>query len=232
MNPMQQLENSDWLKGLRWNDVKRAMPIAGVALVMMGLVRRSSGSILLAAIGGGLIYEGLRGGNWSRISYEKGMPTQRTLMHDQGIRIEQEITVARPREELYQFWRNLENLPRVMSHLESVRVISPARSHWVAHAPAGMSVAWDAEIINDVENERISWRSMEGADVANAGSVQFTSTPGGSDTVVYVNLKYDLPLGPLGAAVAKLFGTDPEQSVADDLRHFKTMMEMGELVMG
>jgi len=225
---MQQLENSDWLKGVNWSDVKRAMPFAGAVLVVMGLVRRSPSSILLAAIGGGMVYEGLRGGNMNPGLYEKGMPTQRTLAHEQGIRVEQQITIARPREELYRFWRDLTNLPSVMSQIESVRVLSPSRSHWVARAPAGMSVAWDAEIINDVENERIGWRSIEGSDVSNAGSVQFTPTPGGSGTVVLVNFKYDLPLGPLGSVVAKLFGTDPEKTVADDLRRFKMLMETGE----
>lgn len=228
MNQLQQLENSEWLQGVNWNDIKRVMPFAGIFLVVLGLVRRSPGSILLAALGGGLVYEGLLRSNWSRVSYEKGMPTQRTLMHDQGIRIEQEVTVARSPADLYQFWRNVENLPRVMRHLQTVTAITPTRSHWVARAPAGMSVTWEAEIINDIENERIGWRSMEGSDIPNAGSVQFVSAPAGSSTVVTVNLKYDLPMGALGTAVAKLFGTDPEQTVAQDLRRFKALMEMTE----
>lgn len=225
---MNLLTDNEMLQGLRLNDVKRALPFAGVALILLGLARRSSGGVLLAALGGGMVYEGLRTNNWSRISYEKGMPTQRTLMHGQGIRIHQELTVARSREDLYRYWRNLENLPRVMRYLDSVRVITPTRSHWVAKAPAGTQVSWDAEIINDVENELIGWRSMDGADVPNAGSVQFMPAPGGNTgTVIHVNLKYDVPLGPLGVIVAKLFGTDPEQTVMEDLRRFKAMMEMG-----
>jgi uncharacterized membrane protein len=185
-------------------------------------------NILLAAVGGGMVYEGLKNGNWSGVSYEKGMPTQQTLSHDQGLRIEQEVVIARSREDLYRFWHKLENLPRVMQYLESVHPLTATRSHWVAKAPAGMTVAWDAEIINDVENELIGWRSLQGADVPNAGSVRFISTPGGTNTIVQVNLKYDVPMGPLGAAVAKLFGTDPDQTVYEDLRNFKAIMEQGE----
>lgn len=221
--------NDKMLQGLSMSDIKRAMPFAGVALILLGIARRSPFSILLAAIGGGIVYEGFRSGAFKNgLSYEKGMPTQQTLAHGQGIRIEEAVTINRSREDLYRFWRNFENLPRVMRHLESVRVINPVRSHWVAKAPAGLNVSWDAEIINDVENERIGWRSVEGADVPNAGSVRFDPAPGGQGTVVQVNLKYDPPLGPLGAAVAKLFGSDPSQTVAQDLRRFKSMMEMGE----
>ena len=217
------------LQNLHMSDVKRAMPFAGVALILMGLVRRSPMSVLLAALGGGLVYEGLRSGgaNGGNL-YEKGMPTQRSIEHGHGFRVEQEVVVNRSREDLYRFWHNFENLPRIMRHLESVKVINPVRSHWVAKAPAGTQVAWDAELINDVENERIGWRSIEGAAVPNAGSVTFEPAPGGRATVVRVNLKYDPPLGPLGAAVAKVFGTDPAQTVAEDLRRFKHMMEMGE----
>jgi len=224
--------NDKMLQGLSMSDIKRAMPFAGVALILLGIARRSPFSVLLAAIGGGIVYEGFRSGAFKNaLSYEKGMPTQQTLAHGQGIRVEEAVTVNRSREDLYRFWRNFENLPRVMRHLDTVKVINPTRSHWVAKAPAGLNVSWDAEIINDVENERIGWRSMDGADVPNAGSVRFDPAPGGHGTVVQVNLKYDPPMGPLGAAVAKLFGTEPSQTIAEDLRRFKTMMEMGEPAM-
>jgi uncharacterized membrane protein len=200
------LENLN-LQNLSMSDVKRAMPFAGVALILMGLARRSPMSVLLAALGGGMVYEGFRtrGANGGNM-YEKGMPTQQTLAHGQGLRVEEEIVVNRSRQDLYRFWHNFENLPRVMRYLDSVRVINPVRSHWVAKAPAGTQVAWDAEIINDVEDARIGWSSIEGAIVPNAGSVTFEPAPGGRGTLVHVNLKYDPPLGPVGAAVAKFFG--------------------------
>jgi uncharacterized membrane protein len=223
------LQENDMLQGISVNDIKRAMPFAGAFLILVGLVRRSPVGVLLAAIGGGMVYEGLKNGDWSRVAYEKGMPTQQTLAHDQGIRIQEQVIVNRSPQDLYHFWRNFENLPRVMRHLDSVKVINPVRSHWVAKAPAGMNVSWDAEIINDVENERIGWRSINGTEVPNAGSVSFERVPGGGEaTIVKVNLKYDPPMGPVGAAVAKLFGTDPSQTVADDLQRFKRMMEMRE----
>jgi uncharacterized membrane protein len=223
------LQDNEMLQGISVNDIKRIMPFAGAFLILVGLVRRSPLSVLLAAIGGGMVYEGLKNGNWDRISYEKGMPTQQTLAHDHGIRVESQVTINRSRQDLYHFWRNFENLPRVMRYLDSVKVINPVRSHWVAKAPAGMNVSWDAEIINDVENQRIGWRSINGTEVPNAGSVTFEDSPGGSGTIVKVNLKYEPPLGPVGAAVAKLFGTDPSQTINEDLHRFKTMMEMRQL---
>lgn len=219
---------NELLQGVKMSDIRRAMPFAGVVLILLGLVRRSPMSVLLAALGGGMVYDGLKHGMLETpVSYEKGMPTQQTLAHDEGVRVEQEVTVNRSPQELYQYWRNLENLPRVMHYLDSVRVLSPMLSHWVAQAPVGMQVAWDAEIISDVENERIGWRSMPGADVPNAGSVVFEPAPNGRGTVVHVNLKYDLPMGPVGAAMAKLMGSDPSQMLAQDLHHFKAMMENG-----
>jgi len=223
------LGDSNLLQGVHWSDVRRAMPFAGGALVLLGLMRRSPMSVLLAAIGGGMIYESVRSGTLKQsMSYIKGTPTQQTLAMGQGIRIQESVTIRRSQEDLYRFWRNLENLPRVMRYLEAVHEVSPMKSHWVAKAPAGATVEWDAEIIRDKENESIGWRSIEGADVSNAGSVHFEPAPGGAGTLVTVNLKYDPPLGPVGAVVAKLFGTDPSKTVKEDLHRFKAMMEMNE----
>lgn len=159
---------------------------------------------------------------------EKGTATQASMPHDAGIRVEKAITILATPEELYRFWRNFENLPRIMYHLEAVTVTDAMHSHWVAKAPAGTTVAWDAEIINEEDDSLIAWRSVENADVSNAGSVHFEPT-NGRGTVVRVNLKYDPPAGKLGAAVAKLFGENPEQSIGDDLRRLKQLMETGEI---
>jgi uncharacterized membrane protein len=139
------------------------------------------------------------------------------------------ITVNRPVNEVYEFWRDLENLPRFMSHLESVRV-SDGRSHWRVKAPAGLSLEWDAAIIEDRPNEVLSWRTLEGAAVVHTGSVRFLGAPGGRGTEVLVDLQYDIPGGKLGAALAKAFGQDPAEQITDDLRHFKQVMEAGEVV--
>ena len=146
-------------------------------------------------------------------------------------RVRKSLIINRPPEELYQFWRDFENLPRFMQHLESVRVTGEGRSHWVAKAPAGTTVEWDAEITEDRPNELIAWRSLEGADVENAGSVRFEPAPGNRGTIVRVEIEYNPPGGALGAAVAWLFGEEPGQQAQDALRCFKQVMETGEVVL-
>ena len=116
-----------------------------------------------------------------------------------------------------------------MNHLEAVRVTGENRSHWVAKAPAGTTVEWDAEVYNEKPNELIAWRTLEGADVDSAGSVRFEQSEGGRGTVVRVTLKYDPPGGSIGAAIATLFGENPEQQIDEDLRRFKQLIETGEV---
>jgi uncharacterized membrane protein len=141
-----------------------------------------------------------------------------------GIRVEKSVIVNRDRSDLYHFWRNFGNLPQIMNHLQEVRVLSPTRSHWVAKAPVGTKVEWDAEITHDQENELISWRSLEGATVANAGSVRFLHFAE-HETEVRVSLEYNPPGGRLGAFIATIFGENPEQQITEDLSQFKHMME-------
>jgi uncharacterized membrane protein len=140
------------------------------------------------------------------------------------------ITIKTSPEKLYTFWRNFENLPRFMFHLEEVRVINDRRSHWVAKAPAGSRVEWDAEIVEDRPNERIAWRSLPDADVKNSGSVEFRPAPRGRGTEVHVEVHYDPPAGKLGAMVAKLMGEEPAGQIGDDLRRLKQVIETGEVV--
>jgi uncharacterized membrane protein len=147
------------------------------------------------------------------------------------IRTKRSITVNKPVAEVYAFWRNFENLPQFMRHLDSVQVTGDRHSHWVAKAPAGQTVEWDAETLEDRENEFISWRSVEGADIFNAGNVRFMQAPGGRGTEVRVELAYDPPFGKIGSKVAMLFREEPGQQVSDDLRHFKQVMETGEIVL-
>jgi uncharacterized membrane protein len=143
--------------------------------------------------------------------------------------IRKAITVNRSPEEVYQFWHDFTNLPTFMQHLESVEMTGSNRSHWKAKAPAGRTVEWDAEIIEDQPNRRIAWRSLEGSGVQNSGSVQFDAAPGGRGTKVTVELQYSPPAGAIGATVAKLFNEEPSQQIGDDLRAFKQVMETGEI---
>jgi uncharacterized membrane protein len=147
-----------------------------------------------------------------------------------GIHVTQAITINRPRNEVYGFWHSFENLPRFMAHLQSVDVLGANRSRWKARAPAGATVEWEAETLEDRANELIAWRSLENAAVPNSGSVRFRDAPGNRGTEVLVELRYDPPGGKLGALVAKLFGEEPEQQVKGDLRRFKQVMETGEIV--
>ena len=156
---------------------------------------------------------------------------RKTFTHPfhQHIRVHKTVTVAKPVEEVYAFWRQLDNLPLFMEHLESVTITGEKTSHWVARAPRNQKVEWDAEIINEIPGELIAWRSTEGADIPNAGSVRFETLPAGRGTRVTVNLEYDPPAGILGAIIAKMFGEEPNQQVRDDLRRFKNLMEAGEI---
>ena len=147
-----------------------------------------------------------------------------------GIHASSTIVVNRTPDEVYQFWRRFENLPRFMRHLESVEDLGGGRSHWVAKGPAGMSVEWDATIVADDPGKVITWRSLEDADVDNAGAVRFEAAPGGRGTIVRVNLEYSPMGGVIGSTIAKLFGEEPEQQMDDDLRRFKQVMEVGEVV--
>jgi uncharacterized membrane protein len=144
--------------------------------------------------------------------------------------VRKSISINRSPEELYQFWRDFRNLPRFMQHLESVEETGNGRSHWVAKAPGGTSVEWDAEITEDRPNELIAWHSLEGADVDNSGSVRFERAPGSHGTIVRVEIEYNPPGGVIGAAIAKLFGEEPGQQVQADLRRFKQVIETGEVV--
>jgi uncharacterized membrane protein len=140
------------------------------------------------------------------------------------------ITIQKPAEELYAFWRNFANLPRFMRHLEEVRVTPDGRSRWRAKAPLGHAAEWDSEVTEDRPNEYIAWRSLPGAGIANRGSVRFGKATGGRGTTVRVELHYDPPGGIVGASIAKLFGREPGQEVQESLRTLKQVMETGEMI--
>ena len=150
--------------------------------------------------------------------------------NNQGIHAKASCIVNSTPEEVYQFWRNFENLPRFMRHVDSVTEMGDGRSHWKVKGPAGMEVEWVATIIADVPNEVITWRTLENADVDHAGAVRFERAAGGRGTIVRVNIEYNPVGGVIGATVAKLFGEEPQQQLDDDMRRFKQMIEVGEVV--
>ena len=158
-----------------------------------------------------------------------GEDTRRALSGSAGTHVDESVTINRPIEELYRFWRNLENLPQFMHHLESVERVTDTLSRWRAHGPGGKIVEWNAEIINEVPNKVIGWRSIEGSDVVSAGSVNFDDAGPGRGTRVQVHLQYSPPGGKVGAAVARLLGRDAATEIREDLRRFKQILETGEV---
>ncbi|MBD2076161.1 SRPBCC family protein [Phormidium sp. FACHB-592] len=202
----------------RWASI-----IGGGAMVLFGLQQRSLRGVLTAIAGGSLAYHGAQG--------EKSLPTVVTdaVGLNKVIRAERTVTINKPAAELYAYWHDFANLPTFMRHVQSVTVMDMRRSHWVAKAPMGQSIEWDADIIDDRPNELIAWASIEGADVDNSGFVRFKPAPGNRGTEVKVVIEYNPPGGVLGSALAKLFGEEPEQQIGDELNRFKQLMEAGEI---
>jgi uncharacterized membrane protein len=207
--------------------------MAGGGLALLGLRMRSLPGALLAIIGGEMVHRGYTG---HCMAYEalgvdraEGAGAQPEEYFNQGIHVSEAVTVQGSPEQLYKFWRDLENLPQFMSYLEDVRVIDERRSHWKAKAPAGLAVEWDAEIINDEPNQTIAWRSLYPASVDSAGSVRFTPGLEGRGTEVRVTLDYIPPAGRAGQFIARIFGRDPAAEVREDLRRFKRAIEAGEV---
>ncbi len=200
--------------------------IVGGALVLTGLSQRSLLRTLLTASGASLIYHGIMG---DKNLQNKLMETTTELIAT-SIRVEKTVTIQnKSPEELYTFWRNFENLPTFMKNLQSVRIVNETRSHWAAKSPMGNSIEWDAEMLIDRPNELITWASVPGADVENSGSVRFTPAYPGRGTEVKLVLEYSPPGGGITDAIAKVFNQSPEQQIVEDLRHFKMLMETGEI---
>jgi uncharacterized membrane protein len=139
------------------------------------------------------------------------------------------VTIDRPRDEIYKFWRDFTNLAAFLENIERVDVRDDRFSHWVLKGPADKSVEWDSEIIEDVDGEVIAWRSVGDADVKNIGRVEFRDAPPGRGTEVSAIIAYEAPGGELGKLIAKLFGTDPNIAAFHDLRRLKQLLEAGEI---
>jgi len=218
---------------------------AGGALLAYGMKRGDTLGILLSVLGGSLAFRGATGhchaydvagintnsetqANFKSANNKKSATFENGLLSGK-VHVSKSLTINKSPAELYSFWRNFENLPQFMEHLESVKNTGEKTSHWKAKAPMGQSVEWDAEITSEQENERIGWRSLEGADIPNSGVVEFKPTTN-RGTEVKVMLTYEAPGGALGALFAKLFGEEPSQQVYGDLYRFKSLMESGEVI--
>ena len=201
--------------------------VGGGALALWGLRRASIAGLAAAAAGAALAWRGLSG--WCNLYGALGIDragAQRTV-GNLGVKIDCDVVVAAPAERLYRFWRNFENLPRIMSHLERVEVLSETRSRWRAQGPAGIPLEWEAETINDQPPHLIAWRTLPGGPVSHAGSVRFA--PSGAATRIDVSLQYDPPGGELAHAVAELMDADAGARIERDLREFQRALESGRL---
>ncbi len=231
-------EDADRSNGKNVGDAERIASIAaGAVAVLAGLSRRSVPGLVCAAVGGALVYRGATGHcpAYSLLGVDTAEPKsaaeQQEELDAKGIRITQAFLINRPAQQLYDFWRDFERLPRVMTHLKSVTVLDEKRSHWVATAPriAGSSAEWDAEIVRDEPGSVIAWRSLPGSEIENSGEVRFSPGMGDRGTEVHVTLQYLPPGGAAGHFVAKLFGSNPRRQIREDLRNFKRLMELGEV---
>lgn len=210
---------------------ERWISLAAGGLVTVAAWRRRS---LAAAIaGGGLLARGATGYcpicqavgidsalDWRRLPWV-------SVRAGRGVRIDERIEIRRPIRDVFQFWQNFENLPRVMDHLQSVERLENGRSHWVAQGPLGVTVEWDAEIINQRPDRLLAWRSLPGGDLDTAGSVRFSPSPDRLATALRLQLKYDPPGGRLGARVAWLLGENPRRQIRHDLARLKDLLEGG-----
>jgi uncharacterized membrane protein len=213
----------------RWGSVA-----AGVGLALYGISRRSATGWLMAGIGALLVRRGVSGhcetyGALGLNTAGTGSDTREALSGPRGVIVEETVSINRPVGDVYRFWRNLENLPRFMRHLESVERVTDTLSRWRAKGPAGVDVEWNAEIINEVTNKVIGWRSLEGSDVVSAGSVNFDDDARGGGTYLRVRLQYSPPGGKMGATIARLMGRDPATEIREDLQALKQLVESGQV---
>jgi uncharacterized membrane protein len=226
-------QDLDWREEQAFENVgegeRKISSLVGGGLMLAGLLRRSWSGLALTLVGAAFVGRGVTGHCmlYAAMGTNTNEIGRRKVQTAGAIKVEKTVRIERQPDELYQYWRNLENLPHVMSQLESVEVINDRLSHWVVKTLpiGGPKVEWDAQIINEVENELIGWRSLRGADVDNAGSVRFRRTDDGKGTDLTVTLQYEPPGGRLGALVAKIFGEDPQQKIEEDLQRFKESME-------
>jgi uncharacterized membrane protein len=201
---------------------------AGAGLLGIGLARRGLGGLLLGGLGGALLWRGYTGRcqcytalgiNTAERNPATAVPAR------QGEKVEKTILIRRSPEDLYRYWRNLENLPRIMNNLVKVERTDVQRSRWVAKGPLGKELHWDAEIHNERANELIAWRSLPGSDIETAGSIHFKPSWQDDCTEVTLSMKYNPPAGKVGAQLANWFGDGLEQKLDEDLQRFKHVME-------
>jgi uncharacterized membrane protein len=204
---------------------------AAAAVIGYGVSRRSIPGLLVAAGAAPLAYRGATGRWPARLESLIGPSedTRAALSGSRGINLRESVRLECPVDDVYRFWSRLENLPTFMGNLAAVTDLGGGRSHWVAKGPAGLRVEWDAEIINQIQNKVLAWKSLPGGDVASAGSVTFEPARDDRGTQLTVTLQYEPPAGKFGKLIASAFGREPAQTIREDLRRLKQLLEAGEI---
>ena len=208
--------------------------VGGGVLAVAGLKAGSSRGKAMMIAGSCLLLRGITGRSrlYQLLGVRTASPGQGrsiSVPYELGLRASAAVTINRPRDEVYAFWRELTNLPLFMRHLKEVSLRDGGRSHWVTEGPAGICVEWDAEVIQDIENELIGWRSLPGSLLDAAGSVRFREAPGGRGCEILVELQYNPPAGAVGALFSKVFGRNPSTEIEEDLTCLKQQLEAGEI---
>ena len=219
--------------------------VGGAALAAYGIDRHDMQGGFLAVVGAELIRRGATGhclvydalnvstaADATSHGPHRDLPAGRaaTVRASRSVKIEHSVTVKRPVEDVYAFWRNPSNLPRIIDFVEGVEMASDTRARWRVRGPAGKAIEWDAEIINDIPNELLAWKSVAGADIPNAGSLHFRGAPNGRSTELRLIFEYEPPGGHLGAWIAKLVKENPDAQLHDAMRRYKQLAETGDVL--
>lgn len=211
-------ENGRGTRNGNLGQTEKILTLAGGALLSYWGIRKFNlVGLIGAAAGGALLYKGTTG-IW---------PVKALSGKYKEVDIKSRLTIDKPREEVYSYWRKLENLPNFMSHLERVNELDEKRSHWTAKIPGGVGeIDWEAEIVQEEENSLIAWQSLPEADIHNSGEVRFEDAPDGN-TIVEALISYRPPAGGIGEMAAQLINPAFEKLVKNDLKEFKNIMERG-----
>lgn len=199
--------------------------IGGGAAVTEGIRRRGWTGSALGALGGYLLFRGMTGHClvYRQLRVSTTHAGETGLWGQNFVRVRTTVTVQQPRDAVYRYWRNLENLPRFMRHIKRIEV-DGNRSHWVARSPIGLPMAWNAQITQDTPNERLTWRSIVGSQVDTRGEIRFRPTIDGG-TEIDVEMYYRPPGGAMSAMLARLFGGISEKMIKRDIARFKEAVE-------
>jgi uncharacterized membrane protein len=221
------------IEGLDEKQERMFALLGGTTLMTFALLRRGGLGVPAFLAGLVLLIRALKNPVEEFIeqrTHNENVRTSRNVSvpHETGIHVVRSVTINRPVEELYSFWRDPNNLERILKYVDSVQMMGDNRATWTLKLPGGGTTQFNAELYTDTPNEVISWRSLEGADVKNAWSVRFRPAPSGRGTEVQLTIEFTPPGGALGRTVANMFGEVPGQYFAQYLREFKQMMETGE----